>query len=118
MGEADFWEHLEYRLCQELDGLKDKARALRRYWCDGVIPDRYYPDDETPRILGRAWMGIGGTTGQEEWQFTLLLDRPYDAPDQIDWSVLLPSPDVTKWLSVDPVRKRLVIDPLAAVPDG
>lgn len=41
-------------------------------------------DDETPRILGRARMGVGGATYQEEWRFTLLLDRPYDTPDQID----------------------------------
>jgi hypothetical protein len=59
-----------------------------------------------------------GTTYQEEWEFTLLLDRSHDSPDQIEWSALLPASDVTKWLSLDPARKRLVIEPSAAVPDG
>ncbi|QEH36049.1 hypothetical protein OJF2_46070 [Aquisphaera giovannonii] len=81
------------------------------------MPDQYIPSDDPPRVLGRAWMGIG-PRHQEQWAFTLLLGRPYGSPEDIDWADLLPPPHVTKWLTVDPRRKHLTIEPTAAVPDA
>lgn len=113
MSERDYWVHLEYRVCHELDGLRH--RAARPYWCDGFEPSRYVLDGRSPRILGRAWMGIG-PRHQEPWDFMLLLDRPVNAPEGIEWSALLPHPDATRWLTVDAERKHLIIEPSAAVP--
>jgi hypothetical protein len=62
-------------------------------------------------------MGIG-PRDQERWDFTLLLGRPFGSPEAIDWPALLPPPDVTKWLTMDPSRKHLTIEPSAAVPDA
>ena len=45
------------------------------------------------------------------------LGRSADAPEDTDWPALLPPPDVTRWLTVDPNRKQFVIEPGAAVPD-
>jgi hypothetical protein len=115
LDESAYWGHLEYRVCDELGGLSDPD--ARRYWCDGFEPSRYILDGRSPRVLGRVWMGVG-PRHQERWEFTLLLNRPADSPEGIDWSALLPPPDVTKWLTVDPIRKQLVIEPGAAVPDA
>ena len=116
MTEADYWCQLEYRICAEIDGLKDPA--MRRYWCDGIIPGQYILDGHPPRILGHAWMGTGGRPGQiEPWDFILLLGEPYDSPCRTNWQALFPSPEVTRWLSLDPLRKQLIIEPSAAVAD-
>jgi len=112
--ERDYWARLEYRVCSELDGLRHTA--ARPYWCDGFVPSRYILDGPSPRVLGHAWMGIGSRY-QERWAFTLLLDRPVRSAEEVDWSALLPPEDVTRWLTVDPGRKQLVIEPSAAVPD-
>jgi hypothetical protein len=114
VNESDFWNCLEYRVCGEIDGLK--RPDLRRFWCDGFIPDRYDLTGPSPRITGRVWMGIG-TSEQQEWEFALLLGSPVGSRDDLDWSALLPLPNVTRWLSVDPIEKRLVLEPRAAVPD-
>jgi hypothetical protein len=115
MDESDFWSSLEYRVCQEIDG--SKRAGLRRFWCDGFIPERYELTDPSPQIFGRVWMGVGPRE-QQEWEFTLLLGRPVESRDAIEWSTLLPPPNVTRWLSVDPIGKRLVVEPTAAIPDA
>jgi hypothetical protein len=115
MHETDFWSHLEYRVCDELDGLRHTV--ARPYWCDGFEPRRYILDGHSPRIVGRAWLGVG-PRHQEQWDFTLLLQRSFDSLADIDWTKLLPPPDVTKWLTVDPFRKHLVLEPLAALPES
>jgi hypothetical protein len=115
LDESAYWIYLEYRVCDELSGLRDPA--ARRYWCDGFEPSWYILDGQPPRILGCVWMGVG-PRHQEQWQFTLLLGRSADSPESIDWSALLPPPDVTRWLTLDPTRKQLVIEPGAAVPDA
>jgi hypothetical protein len=89
-------------------------RRLSGYWCDGFLPDRYLLDGPSPRIEGRAWLG---TRGQEAWKFTLLLTDPVASREGIPWASLLPSPDMTRWLTVDTDGKRLVIEPAVAVPD-
>jgi hypothetical protein len=115
MDESGFWDHLEYRVCDEIGGLREPG--FRRYWCDGFLPDLYVFDESPPRVVGRVWMGIGPRE-QEEWRFTLLLRGPIASREEIDWSALLPPPDATRWLTVDPAGKRLVIEPAVAVPDA
>ena len=114
MDESEFWVHLEYRVCQEIAGLT--RPDFRRFWCDGFIPERYHLDEPTPRIAGRVWMGVGPRE-QQAWEFALLLRGRIEVREAIEWSALLPPPNVTRWLSVDPVGKRLVVEPALAVPD-
>ncbi len=114
MDERKFWIHLEYRVCFELAGFRHAATRI--YWCDGFVPQQYILDDPNPRILGYAWIWIGSNY-EDRYAFTLLLDQPVPSAEEIDWSALLPPDDVTRWLTVDPGRKQLVIEPSAAVPD-
>jgi prolyl-tRNA editing enzyme YbaK/EbsC (Cys-tRNA(Pro) deacylase) len=39
VGEGGYWARLEYRVCREFAGMKD--RGLRHLWCDGLVPERY-----------------------------------------------------------------------------
>jgi hypothetical protein len=114
MSESDFWGRLEYRVCDEIRGLRQPG--LRRFWCDGFIPVSYEFDQPSPRIVGRVWMGIGPRE-QQEWEFVLLLGVPVESRENIAWSALLPAPNVTRWLSVDPIGKRLVVEPGVAIND-
>jgi hypothetical protein len=107
MKESDFWEHLEFRLCREFAGLPENH--LRFLWCDGFIPEQYLLDDPSPRITGLAWIG------DQQWSFSLFLNRPYGSPLEIAWQTLLPPENMTRWLAVDPHGKRLQIEPSAAV---
>lgn len=111
--ELDFWVNLEYRLCGEFAGMK--TQRLRRYWCDGFIPNDYLLDDAKPRIEGRAWICDGDR--QEEWEFSLVLNGRVATRDKIDWVSLLPPVNVTRWLSFDEVGRRIVMEPAAAVLD-
>jgi hypothetical protein len=112
VGESEFWNHLEYRVCLEIEGLKQAE--LRRYWCDGFIPAWYDLAAPSPRIFGRVWMGIGPRE-QQEWEFILVLRDQVACRQAIEWSTLLPPPDVTRWLTLDPMGKRLVVEPAVAV---
>jgi hypothetical protein len=111
--EADYWLRLEFRLCGEFAGMAD--RRLRYYWCDGFIPLQYLLDDPLPRITGRVWIVNGQE--QEEWDFTLFLPQPVGSRQQIDWATLLPPANVTRWLALDLFRRRIEVEPGAAVPD-
>ncbi|HBI41439.1 MAG TPA: hypothetical protein DDY78_01100 [Planctomycetales bacterium] len=113
MNEADFWARLEYRVCREFAGMPETH--LRHLWCDGFIPEQYLLGDQAPRISGRAWICNGRR--QAEWEFTLLLPRPVNSRDEIEWSSLLPPENMTRWLSLDQAGKRIDIEPAAAVPD-
>lgn len=113
MKESDFWDCLEYRICREMDDFKDCKRL--GLWCDGFIPDQYVLDCSPSCITGRVWIGFGPRK-QEQWQFKLML---YSAPvrlEDITWSELLPSDEVTEWLGVDIDQKRLEIRPRFAKP--
>jgi hypothetical protein len=113
MNEHDFWIALEFRLSDEFAGMPQNH--LRFYWCDGFTPSDYHLDSPTPRISGRVWIVNGQVQG--EWDFTLLLNRPIRSRSEIDWASLLPPDNVTKWLGVDLDRKRIEVEPAAAVPD-
>lgn len=112
MDERTYWSKLEFRLCLELDGLREKQRGV--LWCDGILPETYILDGERPHILGHAYCGA---SGQEKWKFELLLPRTYESYDAIEWEELLPANNVTRWLYLDRERCFLQIEPRAAVPD-
>jgi hypothetical protein len=114
MLERDYWLSLEYRICHEFAGMED--RNLRYLWCDGFIPARCLLDGPDPRITGRAWICNGQR--QNEWTFCLFLPHPFRSLGEVDWASLLPPEDVTRWLALDPVGRRIQIDPAAAVPDA
>jgi hypothetical protein len=111
--EADYWVSLEYRVCREFAGMKDKD--LRHLWCDGFIPEQYLLHSSEPRITGRAWICNG--TRQDQCQFTLFLPHPVRSRDEIDWASMLPPENRTRWLALDATGKRIQIEPSSAVPD-
>src|SRR5206468_1213448 len=113
VSEGDYWLNLEYRVSREFAGMPDNR--LRFLWCDGFVPGYYILQDPVPHVMGHAWIGDGGEL--EDWAFTLFLAKSVDSSDQIDWSALLPGDNMTCWLAVDRARKRIQIDPLAAVPE-
>src|SRR4051794_3723813 len=112
MDESEYWLALEFRLCRELDGLRQTHHP--GYSCDGIYGEAYFINEDPPRILGHAW--ICGTK-YEEWKFELYLPNRVASREQIDWAALLPPLNVTKWLAIDEGGKRIQIDPAAAVPD-
>ncbi|MER7276133.1 hypothetical protein ABT369_16915 [Dactylosporangium sp. NPDC000244] len=67
-----------------------------------------------PVIRGRAWFG---PDGQQPWEFRLLVDPDTRARNTIDWSALLPGERWAGWLSLDPQRQTMTIDPLGGHPD-
>jgi hypothetical protein len=113
MSEADFWVSLEFRLCREFAGLPEGR--YRNFWCDGCIPSQYLLDDPRPRITGKAWICVGPR--QAEWDFALLLPRPLRSREEIDWALLLPPENVTRWMAFDEGRRYIEIEPAVAVPD-
>ena len=113
MTEEEYWIALEFRLSREFPGMSD--RFLRSIWCDGFLPSDYFLDDDKPRITGRVWMVFG--QDQKNWGFELILPRPYSHLEDINWQELLPTTDVTRWISLDFHSKRIEIEPSVAVPD-
>jgi hypothetical protein len=111
--EGHYWVSLEYRVCREFAGMPENQ--LRYLWCDGFIPEQYVLDDLTPRITGRVWICNGPK--QDEWEFTLFLSHPARSRAEIEWTSLLPSENVTRWLALDQHGKRVQIEPSAAVAD-
>ncbi len=114
MNEEDFWSSLEYRICREINGIKE----LHPYglWCDGFLPNTHSLTSSTPFISGTTWMGTGPRK-QEEWEFKLLLPHPIQKKSQIPWEDLLPPDDKTKWLSLDIENKHLEVAPGEAQDD-
>ncbi|GIH03871.1 hypothetical protein Rhe02_19380 [Rhizocola hellebori] len=84
-------------------------------WCDGLIPEIYDLQGDPPGVHGRAYCG---PSGQEHWQFTLLIGDGVNTAEDIDWLSLLPPAEVTGWLSPHIRDRRLVIEPSAAYPDS
>jgi hypothetical protein len=112
MEEAEFWQRLEFRISAEFKGFDD--HRLRFYWCDGLYPEEYDLAGRERRITGVA---LCGNSGQERWQFTLVLGPETASGDQIDWSALLPSARLTGWLTPDTQNKTLRVDPLSGYGD-
>jgi hypothetical protein len=114
MSESEYWLRLEFRLCAEFAGLPE--RRLRHFWCDGFTPQQYFLDEDPPCITGLAWI-CQGQQIFEQWEFVLFLDHSLGSRSEIDWTSLLPADNVTRWLAMDPLGKRIEIDPSAAIPD-
>ena len=113
MDEAHFWVSLEFRLCREFASLPE--RRYRCFWCDGFIPSEYNVDGPSPRITGRCWICNGPL--QAEWNFALLLPRPFASREEINWAALHPAESATRWMSFDEGRRYIEIEPAVAVPD-
>lgn len=109
----EFWSHLEYRVCREINGLR--AADYRGWWCDGFIPEQLELRSDRALFVGRVWMANGPL--QDEWRFELYLPPDVKSESEVDWSALLPAEDVTAWLSLDISRKFLKIDLSNAVRD-
>jgi hypothetical protein len=62
-------------------------------------------NDPRPRITGKAWICNGPQ--QAEWDFALVLPRPFGAAEEIDWASLLPPPNVTRWMAFDEGRRYI-----------
>jgi hypothetical protein len=114
MVESDYWRSLEFRVAREFAGMPQND--LRYFWCDGFVPLNYHLDLPSPYTTGMAWICNGQE--QEEWQFTLFLNHPVRTASDIEWRALLPPKNVTRWLAVDRSRRRIEIEPLAAVADA
>jgi hypothetical protein len=114
MTEAEFWIHLEFRLCHEFDGLAGKEFC--GLWCDGFIPEQFEIHAKGAFFTGRVWLGFGQKK-QEAWDFCLHAGKKVTGRDVIAWADLLPAADVTGWLVVDWAKKLLTIKPENARPD-
>lgn len=110
--EKRFWSALEFRICAEFAGFEDKG--LRSHWCDGLIPEEYDLGAEEPCIRGTAYCG---PSGQELWRFTLLIGSGAKSPAEIDCISMVPSDDVTGWLSPHTRERTIILDPHSAYPD-
>ena len=113
-GEREFWLLLEFRLCGEFAGLRDKS--LRALWCDGFAPEDHLIDGDGARVTGTAWIAHG-SGAHERWRFVLLVGRRLTSWEDVDWDRLLPPEHVTGWLAMDWSTKTMRIDPAAAYPD-
>jgi hypothetical protein len=112
----EFWLKLEYRVCSEIDGLRD-GRKFRDLWCDGFDPEQLATVNGLPGMTGQVWMGRGASH-QEVWQFVLVLPGHVRAEEDVDdWATMLPADDVTGWLWLDEAGRTMKVDPLAARPD-
>ena len=111
--ENSFWVSLEFRLCHEFMGLPE--RRYHYFWCDRFIPSQYVLDGPSPRITGRCWICNGPR--QAEWEFALLLPRPFGSREEIDWASLLSPSNVTRWMAFDECYRYIEIEPAVAVPD-
>jgi hypothetical protein len=81
-------------------------------FCDWFEPKRYFLDGPSPRILGR----VGFVDGRNSTvlAFTLCISRAASSPGDIDWPTLLPQDNTTGWVSIDPFRGCITIDPAHA----
>lgn len=113
MEERDFWKRMEYRLCAEFRGAAEPR--LRYMWCDGFLPQGYDFEHSPPVIQGHVWMVLGQQ--QELWTFSLLLPVTAQSPGDIDWGKLMPSGDLTHWVTLDQPKRHLMLDPLGASAD-
>jgi hypothetical protein len=99
-----FWKELEFRVSREMQTPNLKRLFL---WCDGFTPEQYFLDETPVRVTGSVWIGDIGSSGQEEWQFTLSLPLGTSSRTNIDWATLLPPPEVSDWLLIHPTKKEL-----------
>lgn len=105
MTEQEFWLQLERRVIREFAGMREPS--LRHWWCDGLVPEQYETELDPPCVIGKAWIG---PDGQGEWQFFLFTDCRLPHPS-MKWECLLPSENVTGWLTLDFDDEVMRIDP-------
>ena len=105
MSEDEFWGALEYRICRELNGMKQQG--LNGVWCDGIRGGVDHPECQPMRMSGTIYLG---RDGQTEKAFVMAVPAASIENDTVDWESLLPAEDLTAWLSVDLRGKRVAID--------
>ena len=42
-----------------------EEKHLRGLWCDGIVPEHYSLEEDSPGIAGYAWMGAGLRTQEK-----------------------------------------------------
>jgi hypothetical protein len=112
MDEAEFFEFLEYRLCDELP-LLDR-RDLLGLWCDGLSPERDEILNGRCTIHGQAWVGgvpakPGSSSHQEAWRFSAVLPQGVVRTQELNWKPFRPPVDARGWLEVGPSEQRLTV---------
>jgi hypothetical protein len=112
MDESEFFEFLEYRLCDELPLLG--RREILGLWCDGLSPERDDILNGRCTIHGEAWMG--GVPGkprrfspQEPWRFSASLPTGVVRAPDLNWQPFCPPGDARGWLEVDPAEQTLTV---------
>jgi hypothetical protein len=60
---------------------------------------------------------MGQEKAQERWHFALLLVQIVRSLEEIPWEELLPTHEMTGWLSLNAKKKEMKIEPAAAYPD-
>jgi hypothetical protein len=105
MSEDDFWGLLQFRMN------RPGATSGKLGYCDGFEPKHYHLDGSLPHIAGR----VGFVSGRQarDVAFTLVLRRPVNSPEEIDWATLLPPDGATGWLTEH--GDRIEIAPSRAV---
>ena len=108
MTEAEFFSHIEFRLCAELaEARPPEAPSLG---CDGFVPTAWTSGVRPLTVSGRAW--FGGLRGhdrsyQETWTFVLEIHCDAPSVDSVAWADLLPAEDLHDWFSVDVERRHV-----------
>jgi hypothetical protein len=112
MDESEFFEFLEYRLCDELPLLGRKE--LLGLWCDGLSPGHDEILNGRCTIHGEAWMGgnLGkprSATHQESWRFSAVLPQGVVRSPVLNWQLFCPPLDASGWLELNPDERTITI---------
>lgn len=109
MTETEFFERLEYRVCEQL---RDHPHpAVPGLWCDGLIREDADFTGLLPALSGIAW--FGGLPGedparyQEKWRFELTVNLRLETLDSVRWASLFPGPGARGWLDLN-VPEKLI----------
>lgn len=109
MTQAEFFTHIEFRLCGALAQARlSEAPGL---WCDGFVPESWACGVRPLLVSGKAW--FGGLRGhhsvayQEAWTFVLELHCDAASVESVPWAKLLPAESLHDWFVVDVERRRL-----------
>lgn len=57
MEDSRFWDLLEYEFCRWFKSAENKT--LRRFWCDGFLPEGITDTKSGVNVEGTAWVGQG-----------------------------------------------------------
>ena len=110
MLDEDFCALLEYAITKALEN-SDKEE-LRGFWCDGVIlrDDEYSAKfiNDKRKVTGTVFVG---KTGQDEYELIINFGSKSLSrfATGLEISECIPDNENSDWLTVDTVKKRLVL---------